>query len=222
MNKTAIIVAGGIGTRMESDIPKQFMLLAGCPLIMHCINAFYVYDKGIQLIIVLPENEFQSWKKLCTQYNFNLKHKLVAGGKTRFDSVKNGLSQADSSGLVAIHDGARPLIKQDLIKRSFESAEKHGNSVPVVTPTDSMRIIEQDTNRSVNRNNFKIVQTPQVFYSETIKKAFRQEYSENFTDEANVAESFGEIIRLIEGDPENIKITRPSDISYAEILLAGK
>ena len=219
MHKTVIIVAGGTGTRMGSDIPKQFMLLGKRPLLMHSIQAFYNYDNTISIILVLPEDKFDQWGTLCKKYNLNIVHQLVAGGETRFNSVKNGLDRADESSLVAIHDGARPLIKPDLIKKCFKYALKNGNAVPVVEPADSIRIIQENKNTSINRKFLKIVQTPQVFHTEIIKKAFEQKYSDNFTDEANVAESFGEIIRLIKGNQENIKITRPEDLIYAEALM---
>lgn len=219
MEKTAIIVAGGSGIRMESDVPKQFALLANRPVIMHSIQAFYDYDNSIKIIVVFPENEFGRWNKLCNQYKFKIKHDIVAGGKTRFNSVKNGLKKAELSGLVAIHDGARPLVKTDLIARCFESAKKYGNGVPVIKPADSMRIVEKGKNKSINRKLLRIVQTPQVFSTEIINKAFDQKYSENFTDEANVAECIGEKIYLVEGDIENIKITLVKDLFYAEVLL---
>ena len=219
MKNYVIVVAGGSGTRIGSEIPKQFMKLEKKPILMHSICAFFNFDNSIKIIVVLPENKFDQWKKLCLEYDFDINHSIAAGGESRFHSVKNGLAKIEDPGLVAIHDAARPLIKTELIKACFESARRNGNAVPVIKPSDSIRLLKENKNTYINRDTLRIVQTPQVFHSEVLKKGFEQEYSELFTDEANVVENTGEIIHLVEGDPVNIKVTLPVDLLIAELLM---
>jgi 2-C-methyl-D-erythritol 4-phosphate cytidylyltransferase len=221
LNKFAIIVAGGTGTRMNAGIPKQFLLLAGKPLLMHSIGAFSLAFPDISMVLVLPPGQFTSWQKLCDQYSFKQPHQLVVGGETRFHSVKNALSVIDGDGLVAIHDGARPLVSESLIRSAFLTAGQMGNAIPVINLNESVRILSGDTNLAVNREVYRVVQTPQVFHAATIKNAYEQEFRECFTDDATVAESMGEIIHLIDGDPVNIKITHPYDLAAAEVLLGN-
>ena len=219
MIKTVIIVAGGVGTRMSSSIPKQFLLLKGMPILMHSIKAFFDYDKTIEIILALPEFQFEYWEDLCVQYQFKIDHRVVKGGETRFESVRNALSFANSDGLIAIHDGVRPLVSQQTIKFCFEKAEKQGSAIPVVDITDSVRKIELNTNRAVDRSALKAVQTPQIFKAYLVKKAYSQPYQPQFTDDAGVVESMGQAVFLVEGNKENIKITTPLDIKIAEALI---
>jgi 2-C-methyl-D-erythritol 4-phosphate cytidylyltransferase len=219
LRKFAIIVAGGSGSRMNVSIPKQFLLLQGKPLLMYSIEAFNQACPGISLLVVLPSGQFSTWKHLCDQHAFVLPHQLVEGGETRFHSVKNALACIGDEGLVAIHDGARPLISESLIRTVFLAAGQLGNCIPVIPLNESLRILSGETNRLVNRYNYRIVQTPQVFQAAIIKKAYSQEYRESFTDDAAVVETLGETIHLADGDPVNLKITHPYDLAAAEILI---
>jgi len=218
MNRYALIVAGGSGKRMGTEIPKQFLELAGKPVLMRTIERFSAFDPSIRIILVLPEDQPGYWEELKKKYSFSVLHMVVAGGPTRFDSVKNGLEKIDEKGLVAIHDGVRPLVSTDTIKRCFEAAQKFGNAVPVISPADSVRMITEQGNMPVNRQYLRIIQTPQVFDSRLIKKAYLQEYSPDFTDDATILEKTGETIHLVEGNRENLKITNPGDIEIAETL----
>ncbi len=212
-------MAGGSGSRMLTSTPKQFLLLGGKPILMHSIEAFYDAFPGISLIVVLPAGQFTTWKNLCDQHAFTLPHQLVAGGETRFHSVKNALTAIADDGLVAIHDGARPLVSESLIRMIFLTAGQLGNCIPVTNLNESVRMLSGNTNRAVDRMDYRAVQTPQVFLCSTIKKAYDQEFRDSFTDDATVAESIGETIHLIEGDPVNFKITHPCDLAAAETLL---
>ena len=219
-------MAGGVGTRMNAGIPKQFLLLNGKPLLMYSLEAFYHAFPEISMVLALPAEHFHSWQKLCDQYFFMIPHQVVAGGETRFLSVKNALSTLDGDGLVAIHDGARPLISESLIRTAFLTAGQSGNCIPVIPATESLRILSGDIHHIASccsvrlpREDVRIVQTPQVFYLATLKKAYDQEFRDSFTDDATVAESIGETIHLIDGDPANIKITHPYDLTAAESIL---
>jgi 2-C-methyl-D-erythritol 4-phosphate cytidylyltransferase len=218
MNLYALIVAGGSGTRMGTEIPKQFLELAGKPVLMHTIERFYTFNNSIKIITVLPENQFGPWKELQIKYSFSISHTLVTGGTSRFMSVRNGLKEVDDNGLVAVHDGVRPLVTIDTIKRCFADAEKFGNAIPVIGPSDSLRMITEQGNMPVNRQYLRIIQTPQVFDAKIIKKAYLQDYSPDFTDDATLLEKTGESIHLVEGNRENIKITSPEDMIIAEAL----
>jgi 2-C-methyl-D-erythritol 4-phosphate cytidylyltransferase len=218
LKKFAIIVAGGVGTRMNAGIPKQFLLLGGKPVLMHSMEAFPLAYPDISIILVLPASQFSSWQSLCEQHLFTLPHQVVAGGETRFHSVKNALSAIGSDGVVAIHDGVRPLISVSLIREGFLSAGQLGNCIPVVPVNESLRMLENGGSHAVGRSEFCMVQTPQVFRCNIIKKAYEQAYRESFTDDATVAESIGEVIHLIDGDPVNLKITHPSDLAAAEAI----
>lgn len=219
MDLYALIVAGGSGKRMGADTPKQFLELAGKPVLMHTIERFRQFSESIEIITVLPENQLRFWADLQKRYSFDIPHTLVKGGSHRFDSVKRGLEFVESPGLVAIHDGVRPLIKVETIKRCFDAAEKYGNAIPVVSPADSLRLITDHTNEPVNRLNVKQVQTPQVFDSALIKKAYKQQYDPSFTDDATVLEKTGVKIHTVDGNRENIKITNPEDLFIAQTLL---
>jgi 2-C-methyl-D-erythritol 4-phosphate cytidylyltransferase len=218
LKKIAVIVAGGSGLRMNSPVPKQFMLLKNKPILMHTLEKFYRYDNKIELRLALPSSEFDYWKKLCAEYNFNIKHLLFEGGKHRFDSVKNSLKDILSPSLVAIHDGVRPLVSLKTITNCFDLAEKKGAAIPVLKLTESIRKITGEGSVSMERNLFRSVQTPQVFQSEIILNAYNTPYKESFTDDASVVENYGKEIFLAEGNEENIKITSPNDLLIAEVL----
>jgi len=217
--KIAIIVAGGKGERMNSDIPKQFLDIQGKTILMHTLEAFYKFDATIQLILVLPEVHIDFWKKLCQKHPFTLSHKIVSGGQTRFDSVKNGLEVVQGHALVAVHDGVRPLVSQDTIARCFEAAEKLDAAIPVIDLVDSIRQLNGTDSQSVDRNAYKLVQTPQIFDAELLKNAYKQDFSTLFTDDASVVEAMGTKVHLVEGNRENIKITTEFDLEIAEVLL---
>jgi 2-C-methyl-D-erythritol 4-phosphate cytidylyltransferase len=220
MKKYALIVAGGSGSRMGSDVPKQFLHLAGKPILMHTIAKFFSFDNEIKIIVVLPENLIISWKNIVKEFGFNIPHKTIAGGAERFHSVKNGLSFVSAPSVVAIHDGVRPLVSVKTIEKCFETALIQGNSVPAISPSDSLRIVTEKGNEPLNRECIKLIQTPQVFDSERIKIAYNQEFNPGFTDDASVLEKAGEKIVLVEGDPHNIKITTPIDLIIAEELFS--
>ncbi len=216
----SIIVAGGAGSRMGTNIPKQFLELAGKPVLMHTIERFRAFDESIEIIVVLPENQLEYWDFLQKEFSFSISHTIITGGNSRFFSVKNGLQSVTDSGLVAIHDGVRPLVSTATIRRCFDAAEKYGNAIPVVTPSDSLRMVTLQGSVAVNRQDIKIIQTPQVFKADLIKKAYRQEYTDDFTDDATVLEKTGEKIHLVEGNRENLKITNPEDLIISAALLA--
>ena len=217
--KSVIIVAGGTGSRMNAGMPKQFLLLAGKPMLMRSIGAFSLAYPDISLVLALPASQFSAWKQLCNHHAFKIPHQLVAGGETRFHSVQNALSMINGDGLVAIHDGARPLVSESLIREVFLTASHLGNCIPVVPIRESVRIIAGDTNRAANRNDYRVVQTPQVFHATVLRKAYDQEFRESFTDDATVVESIGEVLHLVDGDPVNMKITYPYDLVAAEAML---
>lgn len=220
MDLYVVIVAGGSGKRMGMDTPKQFLELAGRPVLMHTIERFMKFSESIEIITVLPENQLRFWLDLQKKYSFDVPHTFVKGGAKRYFSVRNGLGFVNSPGLVAIHDGVRPLVRLDTIKRCFEAAEKYGNAIPVVSPADSIRMETDKGSIPVNRMNIRQIQTPQVFDVAMIKKAYRQEYDLSFTDDATVIEKAGEKIHLVEGNRENIKITNPEDLFIAQTLLS--
>ena len=218
-SKTVIIVAGGTGKRMQADIPKQFIELKSKPILMHTIEVFVNYNYHINIIVVLPENQMKVWKQMCKEHNFNIVHQTIAGGVTRFDSVKNGLELAPDEGLVAVHDGVRPLVSVQTIHRCFEMAERTGTAIPVIDIVESIRKVEENDNEAVDRNLYKAVQTPQVFEAQILKAAYRQDYVPTFTDDASVVEAFGHKISIVEGNKENIKITTPLDLGIGELFL---
>jgi len=219
MELYVVIVAGGSGKRMGAEIPKQFLELAGRPVLMHTIERFKVFNEAIEIITVLPENQLRFWIDLQKKHSFSVPHTLVKGGSNRFLSVRNGLKFVNTSGLVAIHDGVRPFVSIDTIKRCFETAEKLGNAVPSISPTESLRIVTEEGSLPVNRFTVKQIQTPQVFNAALIKNAYLQDYNPDFTDDATVLEKVGAKINLIEGNRENIKITNPEDLLISAALL---
>lgn len=186
---------------------------------MFSVKAFYEFDRKIKVILVLPKDQIAYWDKLCGEFKFEIKHKIVEGGASRLESVKMGLSRIDTDGLVAIHDGVRPLVKIETIKKGFEIALKHGNAVPFVDVSGSVRLFDGKSSSPLERNKVKIIQTPQVFSVTKVKKAYNQKFDPSFTDDAAVVESMGVKINLFEGDQENIKITTDTDLIIAESFL---
>lgn len=219
MKKYCIIVAGGSGTRMNNAVPKQFLELLGKPVLMHTIEKFVAAIPDIHIVLVLSAAYTPQWEQLCKKHNFKIPFELTAGGETRFHSVKNGLALVPENAVVGIHDAARPLVSVKTILSAFETAEKTGNASPAVSINESMREMNSNGNKAVDRSTYFIVQTPQCFQSSLIKKAFLQEYCPAFTDDASVLESMGEKINLVEGNRENIKITTPQDLIVAEALM---
>lgn len=205
---------------MESSLPKQFIPVAGKPVLMHTFEVFYKFNKDFHFVLVLPEDAITTWKKLIREHNFQIPHDIVPGGTERFYSVKNGLSRIDHESLVAIHDGVRPLVAESVIEKGFGVAGKSGNAIPAIAVNESMREVSGPDNHPVDRGKFRLCQTPQVFNSSMIKKAYQQEYDNSFTDDATVLESMGVTINLIQGNRENIKITHHKDLKFAEMLLS--
>lgn len=214
IKKYAIIVAGGSGSRMKRDIPKQFIEVGGLPILMHTLKRFKEADSEIELILVLPESQFEFWNELCSIYP-TVPHQLIKGGKTRFQSGLNGLQVIENEGLVAIHDGVRPFVSVEIINESFKVAAEKGTAVVSVSSKDSVRV----NGKSIDRSTVRIIQTPQTFQISLIKKAFETEELSIFTDDASVAEHAGFKIYLIDGNYENIKITTPEDLLWAEVIL---
>lgn len=219
----AIIVAGGKGTRMHSTIPKQFLELNGTPVLMHTLNAFFDYSENIKVILVLPHDDQLTWNDLCEKHDYHRPLTVVTGGSSRFESVKNGLAQiSETNGIVAIHDGVRPLISAEIISASYRLASVHQSAVAAVRLKESIRMTDQDTTRAVDRSDYRIIQTPQTFDLSLIKEAYQIKETPDLTDDASVAEKAGYKISLFEGSYENIKITTPEDIIIAEALLRHK
>jgi len=206
----ALIVAGGKGTRIKSKTPKQFLELDGLPVIMHTILAFYRYSEKISIVLVLPEGEIDTWQALCAQHKFT------------YQSVKNGLEKIEGDGLVAIHDGVRPLVSENIIGASFRLAAVHQSAIAAVALKESIRITDQDSTKAVDRSRFRLIQTPQTFKVSIIKEAYEIKEDLSLTDDASVAERAGFTISLFEGSYENIKITTSEDLIVAEALLKAK
>lgn len=220
VKRYCIIVAGGIGRRMGSEIPKQFIMLGDKPILMHAIERFTSFDPGSEIIVVLPEEHIPYWRKLVEQCTFTVSHIVVPGGRERYFSVKSGLSQTEEESLIAIHDGVRPLVSHETISRCFAEAEKYGMAIPFIEPSDSVRIESDGKNSAVARNEIRLIQTPQVFRGRLLHKAYEQPYSQSFTDDASVAEAAGFEVHLTPGNRENIKITTPEDIIFAKAFIA--
>jgi 2-C-methyl-D-erythritol 4-phosphate cytidylyltransferase len=220
MNKSVVIVAGGKGLRFGSNLPKQFLPMNQKPVLMHTIDAFYNCDDSFNIVVVIPENHFPFWSELCNKYNFKTPHKLVKGGSTRWESVKNGLNAIEDNCIVGIHDGVRPLISTGLIAKLYSSAEVFGAVIPAIKVTDSLRVLDNNNNKSlaVDRELYRAVQTPQVFKSNILKEAYSLPYEECFTDDASVVERYGVEVTMVEGEDRNIKITSSKDLAIAELL----
>ena len=213
-----IIVAGGKGLRMGGDVPKQFLLLGDRPVLMHTLQRFADDCKDLQIILVLPQEQIEYWSDLGEKYHFGVEHWIVAGGETRFHSVQSGLAQIpdDAEGVVAVHDGVRPLVSREVIGKCFEEARRKKAVVPVVPVVESLRHVSDG---AVPRADYRLVQTPQTFDIQLLKQAYRQPFSKDFTDDASVVEAFGHPITMVEGNRENIKLTTPFDLRIAEMLL---
>lgn len=218
----ALIVAGGKGTRIKSRLPKQFLELNGKPILLHTLEAFYRYSENIKIVLVLPEDDFAIWNEICEKHHFNKPVILQKGGDSRFQSVKNGLDRIEGPGLVAIHDGVRPLVSEDIIGASFRLAAVHETAVAAVRLKESIRMTDQDNTKAMDRSRFRLIQTPQTFKIELIKKAYLIKEDASLTDDASVAEKAGHIISLFEGSYENIKITTPEDLIVAEALINSR
>lgn len=214
-----IIVAGGKGLRMGADLPKQFLPIGGKPVLMHTLEAFHKADAAMRLILVLPQSQQTYWKSLCEEYAFSIPHQVADGGETRFHSVKNGLALVDEAGLVGVHDGVRPFASIEVIRRCYAEAARYKAVVPVIDVVETIRMVQGDDSQTVDRNQYKLVQTPQVFDVALLKQAYHQSYIPGFTDDASVVEAYGEKIHLTEGNRENIKITTPFDLKIAETIL---
>ena len=218
MTYTVLIVAGGKGLRMGSDLPKQFLPIGGKPVLMHTIEAFHHFDRTMKIILVLPQEQQTYWQELCAKHSFVIEHTVVDGGETRFHSVKNGLACVNS-GLVGVHDGVRPFVSPEVIKRCYELAAIKKAVIPVIDVVETVRHITETGSETVSRNDYKLVQTPQVFDAELLKQAYAQEYTPFFTDDASVVEAMGMPVYLAEGNRENIKITTPFDLKVGSALL---
>ena len=216
-----IIVAGGKGLRMGSDIPKQFLPIGGKPVLMRTIERFREYSEDLQIILVLPEVQQDYWQQLCKEYHFEVEYLLANGGQTRFHSVQNGraLVPDDARGVVGVHDGVRPFPSIEVIRRCYETARTAKAVIPVIPVVETVRHLENEKSVTVPRDDYRLVQTPQTFDVQLLKAANRQPYNDGFTDDASVVESYGHDITLVDGNRENIKITTPFDLKIAETLI---
>lgn len=221
MTKYAVIVAGGSGQRMGTEIPKQFLLLKGQPLLQYTIQSFLLAFDDINIILVLPKAHIEKGEEIIRKMNIEERVKITAGGQTRFQSVKSGLMHITHPSIVFVHDGVRCMVSQKLIRNCFEQAVVKGSAIPAVAATDSIRIDEGTSHHIMDRNKVRIIQTPQTFKSEILTEAFNAEDNAAFTDEATVIEASGNEVYLIEGDYNNLKVTRPMDLCIAEKILEG-
>lgn len=222
MQNNVIIAAGGEGLRMGKNLPKQFIPIGNKPILMHTIDVFYNFDNLINIILVLPESHVEYWQSLCAEYNFTTPHRIALGGKTRFHSVKNGLELV-KSGMVGIQDGVRPFGSQELIKRCYDIAQLKKAVIPVIPSQDSLReVIDSIDSKIIDRSKIRLIQTPQVFDVDVLKKAYETEFKETFTDDASVVEAMGMKITLVEGEITNIKITTPFDLMIGEVIFQNQ
>lgn len=220
MNKYAIIVAGGKGLRMGGELPKQFIPVEGRPVLMRTLDAFHACDASIQLILVLPHDHQAYWHELCAQYQFAVPHRIADGGATRFHSVQSGLSLVDApEALVAVHDGVRPFVSPEVIRRCYAEAEAHGAVVPVIPVVETVRQLVGEGSKTVARDAYRLVQTPQTFRATLLRRAYEQPYCDAFTDDASVVEALGCAVTLVDGNRENIKLTTPFDLIVAKALV---
>ena len=222
MERSTIIVAGGSGRRMGASIPKQFLLLHGEPLLFHTLRAFHAFDPHMPLVLVLPVDHHTTWEDLCAQHEFEVPHTLVAGGAERFHSTRAGLDAVTHDGLVAVHDGVRPLVSPALIARCFNAAEAHGAAIPVVPIAPSVRELTEEGSQAIDRTRLRAVQTPQCFRVPLLRRAFELPYDPAFTDEATLVERLGVEVHLVEGEDHNIKVTTPFDLQVAELVLGAR
>ncbi|MEO7962059.1 MAG: 2-C-methyl-D-erythritol 4-phosphate cytidylyltransferase [Ginsengibacter sp.] len=219
MNKVALIVAGGKGARMNSDLPKQFMTIYNRPMLYYTIKAFIAAYEDLEIILVLPVEHMAMGQEIIDGYFDQSRFKLCEGGRTRFHSVQNGLSLVQQESIIFVHDGVRCFLAKDLIERCYLAAIENGTAVPAVESKDSLRLVTRDGNKIINRQKVRMIQTPQTFHSKILLPAFNIDYKEEFTDEASVVEAYGIKINIVEGDERNIKITTPYDFKIAESLL---
>ncbi len=222
MKRYAILVAGGKGLRMGGDIPKQFLPLEGRPVLMYTIDAFRRTYPDIHIILVLPKEQQAYWAELCREHNYNEAFRVADGGETRFHSVSNGLALIpdEAEGIVGVHDGVRPFVLPETIRRCYEAAEQSGAVVPVIPVVETVRqLLPDGTSRTVDRDAYRLVQTPQTFGIQLLKKAYRQPFTPFFTDDASVVEAMGHPVSLVEGNRENIKLTSPADLKLAKGIL---
>ena len=221
MSDYIIVVAGGKGLRMGSDIPKQFLPIGGKPVLMRTLERFREYSDDLQIILVLPEAQQEYWQELCKKYDFKVEYLLAIGGQTRFHSVQNGLALVpdNAEGVVGIHDGVRPFPSIGVIRNCYETARIAKAVIPVIPVVETVRHLNNDDSMTVPRNEYRLVQTPQTFDIQLLKAANHQPYNDGFTDDASVVESYGHKITLVEGNRENIKITTPYDITVAEAII---
>lgn len=218
--KSIIITAGGIGKRMGSDSPKQFLELHGKPILMHTIARFHAYNPSFQLVLTLPAEHIETWRHLCDSLKFQIPHTIVSGGKERFHSVQNALAHCTYD-YVGVHDGVRPFVSDETLDR-LEAALKSSQAViPVLEPKESLRILTPSGSQALVRSDIRSVQTPQFFQKDILTAAYQQEYKSQFTDDASVVEAMGIHIDLVNGNSENIKITEPIDLQIAELLMTG-
>lgn len=221
MLRTIIITAGGIGKRMGGKLPKQFLELQGKPVLFHTISCFHTFDSSAQILISLPSDWQQYWIEICEKYQFSVPHVVVLGGKERFHSIQNALLEAQGK-WIAVHDGVRPFPSQATIANCFKMAEQKGNAIPVIAVKESIRKLNGDQSTALIRSEYRLVQTPQVFEADLLRKAYKQPYHEEITDDSSLVEALGETIYLVDGNEENIKITNPSDLIFAEAILQNQ
>ncbi len=219
MKHSVVVVGGGSGTRMQSDIPKQFIRIAGKPLIVWSLQKFTAFDPEIEAVLVIPPGQLHFWQEITQDFPQLGRVKIAEGGQSRFDSVYNGLQQVYPENLVGIHDAVRPLVSTATIKRCFETAAVKGNAIPAIDSEDTLRMVSEEGIRLLNREEVKRIQTPQVFHASDILSAYKNATGQSFTDDASVFEANGGKIHLVPGNKENIKITYPSDIDYASMIL---
>ncbi len=222
MKRQTIIVAGGSGTRMGTTVPKQFIEVGGKPILLWTLEAFAAFDAEMEIILVLPAGQMEQWTTICAEHHCTIKHTVVAGGATRFESVRNGLCKISADAVVAVHDGVRPFVSQHTLERCFAMAMEQGSAVPCVDVVDSLRKTTTTGNEACDRSQFKAVQTPQVFRGDVLLQAYEQPFVPTFTDDASVVEQSGYAIHLVEGNRENIKITTPLDLQFAEMILKNR
>lgn len=221
MTQYVLIVAGGKGLRMGADLPKQFLPIGGKPVLMHTIDAFYAYDRDMRIILVLPHDQQAFWLDLCRKHRFDCPLQIADGGETRFHSVKNGLALVEAPALVGVHDGVRPFVSPEVIGRCYAEALQKRAVVPCIGVVETVRHLQDGRSVTVPRDEYRLVQTPQVFDAALLKQAYEQPYVSQFTDDASVVEAMGVSVSLVEGNRENIKITTPFDLKIASALLEG-
>ena len=220
MKKIAVIVAGGTGRRMNNSTPKQFLLLNGKPVLYYTINAFLHAYADMEIILVLPEDHIAAGQEIIDAFFDYKRIQITIGGRTRFHSVKNGLQLITAESIIFVHDAVRCMVTVALIQRCYDAAIENGSAIPVINSKDSVRILNEAGNEAMERDNVRLVQTPQTFHSKILLPAFNIDYKDRFTDEASVIEAFGLKVKLVEGEENNIKITRPLDLAIAEYLLS--